>query len=833
MKLPRSIAVWLLLSAIPGCVALRPVPARASDALTTVYFAPRSTTLSAEGREALAAIAELLQRSPEARIELVVYALELSSARARGEAVKRFLVSRGLANGRIAVHPHVVSPGFVPSSRSVPDVLGEVSAARAETGVPRELRRVDVLVHGGLSAGGREVDRENEAEEDAAEGDDWSPDPHGRAAGADASPDEIPTRELPELLGVDVLLEAVALPAPPPAPSMAAPTRVARAPGDEEFHLYWNGWAVNPGRLDVLGLGGSADAKAVLRLEPERDYRIWLDLSDVEYRTFEEGYESGEAADGETGLARILCQALEAGERQVELTLLLLPDTHFFALETERAVNAEVDLERVKQLCESADAAGAPSDLAEAMERRLLRASFKISTRDRVGYGAIALAVWSEIGPLDEFVFGFCIGEPGGPECSQPSAMSNGLAGVDSRRSRYGSSRPDAALHFIELRRGDRRYLAGLFWDATRPGVYRYWELDESVAGLQEWLAETFQADLAAAIKWPQRRLIRNAGTDLYLKLFPGGRRTAAAREAFGRFARAASARSGDGPEAPSLFVRVIGLDQRQPVWLPMGFLLPPDDPEADPGSAGAASGPRPLGFTTRVEMPLLSQSYYTGTECLSRWTLVTPPAGLRDADLKAARNAMGDFHRWRGEGVVRLRKMAYFDALLRAPGPMDASGIAVTSHYDRRHLYFVPMDPLSPGATSRARFRKPSVLLLNGCGTADVRPTAFVNRFNEAGISTVIATHTEVSGKVAGEFLDCFADAVGDAREHESVSDAYRKALVCLSGRSDQNDEPIGDRALTYTLLGDGRVPLCPPLKKEVHDAGATPSNPAVPLLD
>ena len=122
--------------------------------------------------------------------------------------------------------------------------------------------------------------------------------------------------------------------------------------------------------------------------------------------------------------------------------------------------------------------------------------------------------------------------------------------------------------------------------------------------------------------------------------------------------------------------------------------------------------------------------------------------------------------------------------------------------------------------------------MVLNGCDTTAVDSNRFVQGFNQKGVTAVIATQSKVPGSVAGHFLDCFAEAIGDTSESETISDAYLGALECLRDRDDHNGDPVGTRALTYTLLGDGSLPLCPPLIDEEEPGDETP-NPEVSTSD
>lgn len=628
--------------------------------------------------------------------------------------------------------------------------------------------------------------------------------------------------------------------------------------------LSWNAWAEEPRTLGFLLSSPSYETSKTLSLD--EDYRIHVTLADLMFDDFDEDVVSHPADDSAEGTLAVLEASIEQVEREAQkpleeldpedreivLTVLLLPDPTYFTLKDEsRIQKVHLDLLDVKELLE--DPPPRPEDLRDADKfHSLFRKTFEVHTRAE-GQGAIALAVWSPMGPLDEFVFGFCIGDPEEAGCGPPSSLSNGLAGLDSRRSSYGASVPDGALHFIEMPRQDDSYLAVLFWRASEPDLYLHWEVDESVASLRHWLAEYFQSQLDDAVDWPDERTLRNAGVDLFAKLFPAA---GAEREAFISWVQTSSAMESSSAEAaPSLFVRVIGLNSREPVWLPMGFLGLPEvaasapattapeaagaaaadsaasapEPASEGGTAPEARPPEPsppLGLRLRVEMPLQRQIYYTGSECLASWHIVTPPTDSNDEELDAAAAAMDDFDRWEGDDVVRYREMREFDDLLRSPYSIPPSGIVITSHHDKKSLYFVLNDKLSPGAAGYSDFSEPSVLLLNGCGTTTARSTEFVEAFNAKGISAVIATHTEISGVVAGHFLDCFAEQVGDTSQAETISDAYLGAVKCLSGRLDHRAETIGARALTYTLLGDGSVPLCPPVT-EPSDEPNPPPNP------
>jgi hypothetical protein len=136
-------------------------------------------------------------------------------------------------------------------------------------------------------------------------------------------------------------------------------------------------------------------------------------------------------------------------------------------------------------------------------------------------------------------------------------------------------------------------------------------------------------------------------------------------------------------------------------------------------------------------------------------------------------------------------------------------------SHHDGKSLFFKSQPKFLPGFISR-QFRTPSVAILNGCGNFKPDHTELVNTLNWHGITTVIATSTDVDSLMAADFFGILAAQLTEnaSNPNHRIADAYFKAIRTLwDTRTEQGAETTwGPRALIYSLVGNGALRLCTP---------------------
>jgi hypothetical protein len=414
----------------------------------------------------------------------------------------------------------------------------------------------------------------------------------------------------------------------------------------------------------------------------------------------------------------------------------------------------------------------------------------------------LSFSVWVNGRPVEEFSAAFCIApdeNAARQQCTASPAIAYTLKGVDSLRLAVsGGPTPDAALHFVEI----RGRLQGVLWrKANATEGFLTWQLEEhSGEKLEQYLAKAVMPAFAAATN---EAALRSVGRGLYNVLFPTD--ASAARQAFEAFVQSyprLMAAPAAGFVAPSIYVRVVAPSLSSELMVPIGLMWVND---------------AFVGFSFRVELPLPAQSYRAASACVSRWVMALPPENsdkpLTDA-LAVFANRIEGAQGWKERGAAVHRRMEDVRAWL-ADGKTDQEPLAffVTSHHHQDRIYFKEAESIF-SAEIEHRFARPSIAVLNGCGTGGPGATDFVEELNKRGVAAVIATSTEVTGHMAGRFLVCLTNAV-DATATAGdtpLSQAYLAALHCLRAEAPQGGTPYGGRALAYLLLGDGNLWLCSP---------------------
>jgi hypothetical protein len=294
----------------------------------------------------------------------------------------------------------------------------------------------------------------------------------------------------------------------------------------------------------------------------------------------------------------------------------------------------------------------------------------------------------------------------------------------------------------------------------------------------------------------------------LYNILFPQSQ--VAARSAFEKFIEPYLEQ--DPAAAPykpgSIFIRLIQQGPDRPLLIPLGLMAVSLDKKPA----------KFLGFYFRIETPLETQSYQTSEVCLSRWVTVSPPPDVRDPALK---QAVGRLKKlvpiWREQALKPFEDMTKFGEWIKGKDTeKDATALVILSHHTKNRISFEPQKLVMSRELTR-RFSKPSIVILDGCGTGSPGAVDFVRQLNRNGFYTVIATSTEVDPIIAGDFLDTLSTVLENNKDDEkfNISGAYFKTLQLMRSKVPPNgNKNYGPRVLEYTLIGNGNVRLCPPKK-------------------
>ncbi len=559
-------------------------------------------------------------------------------------------------------------------------------------------------------------------------------------------------------------------------------------------------------------------------LKPNSTYLLALDLSSISYGPAEKGIFSrlgGEAFREQVN------RWIEGNEREVSLKVLVLPDPAYFQRETARSAKPlRVNLDKLRAI-QNQKKPTVSEDVFTVLREAAVqnidpafvlgRVLFWVKTGSREGNASIAFSIWvdnEEIGasrPVDEVSVSFCVtaSTPVPDACLGVHGSQYGLRGIDSLRlANEKTTFPDAALHFVQL--SPDRPLIGAFKRNDKPEDYKVWTLKKTASELTKFLSET---QLNVSKKNLTDKDLLFHGQELYNTLFPPDddedRQIArTSLEVFFREQRDKKATSLSNTDA-SFYVRLIN----QGEVLPLGLM-------AIPTGTNSADF---LGFNLRIETPLPTQTYESSSECMSQWAIVVPPEAGIDETLAAARMQAVSVieQKWRplATPYTVMQEFGRWLGRTEKSGDNDVNAIVVLSHHAKNTLSFKEDDSITSSSVVR-RFKRPALAILNGCGTAQPGAEEFIRELNLRGVSTVIATSTEVEPDLAGDFFNCLNTTLETHAAHKdvTVSQLFYESLSCLRGKSPSKigAQPYGARVLKYALLGNGSLRLCSP-KKEV----------------
>lgn len=571
--------------------------------------------------------------------------------------------------------------------------------------------------------------------------------------------------------------------------------------------VVWNVWAEESDNLPF---------KRVAHLIPNSTYLLALDLSAFSYGKDKEGVVTLPPTEPfKEWLAKWLEQ--EPMRQTVSLTALLLPDPAYFESPAKSVDDLSVNLDKIRRL-RSGDGIPVEGEPFYILAREKARGkdpdfsfgrvTFKITTRAREGHASVGFSLWKDNYPVGEVSVRLCVASKASAAvtCQGIKQVEYGLMGIDSLRvASEKAPFPDAALHFLEL---EPNKGMGVFRAADWPeGKYVTWKLDDSIENLHGYLNEAMLRDLA--LSQYNITKLRKSGQRLYELFFPinaeGGLSARNALEDFVR--RHLGSTPSPTEDQPSIFVRMVPKGPNPSPMVPLGFV-----------AVEVGETPEFLGLHFRIETPLPLQTYRSNSECASRWVLVLPPADAIDTRLQNARRPLTPrISEWRERATVH-EKMDTFEEWVSAPGPEEAAtALIVVSHHDRNRLFFADDDSILSRSVTRG-FSKASVAILVGCGTGGPAALDFIKRFSERGMETVIATHIELEDEMAGHFIDCLTQEVERSKAVPGVtlSRTYFAALRCLRTRkSDKTNATVYEaRVLLFSLLGNGNLRLCPPVK-------------------
>lgn len=543
-------------------------------------------------------------------------------------------------------------------------------------------------------------------------------------------------------------------------------------------------------------------------LEANTDYTIRIDLAAVKYAPGKPSVATKEPGEIFRDVLKEL--AKRTNKKTEEFTAIVIVDETVFEPLPKLEIPFTLNLERLRAFLDG-KLALPPDPLAVLQESRDGDANFRLApiqidlrTQPMLPAepGSIAVSIWHNRMPVDEISFDLCTAKS---NCKGVKLESSGLDGIDSARTALEckSALPVAAIHLLQFKTG----VVGVFRDHTVPDARPVsWYQNTSPADISKSLD-----DITSNLGGASAGDLMIQGIGLFNTIFPPANEEATkAGKIFAEFVRREAARQLKRTAAnmPSLFVRAHFSDKTPPSLLPLAM-------------AAVRMSDTAIEFVGqhfRIESPLRLQSYGGSDQCISNWHVVGPPEDNEDAFIKAntvlekqsrisvasgrALNIGGkhfpitgnmlDFFKWGLSGEIE-----------------QPTVLSILSHHDRNHIRFTK-EPLPAKSLRRAFGKHPTIAILNGCNTVSFSAgsTGFIAALNDLGVRAVVATITEVTGGMAGDFLDCFAREVESAPpQGKLLSEAFSGALICLA-----DTKKYGAKANWYALLGDGGLRLCRP---------------------
>ena len=533
-----------------------------------------------------------------------------------------------------------------------------------------------------------------------------------------------------------------------------------------------------------------------------QEYSVVLNLAALAYGSSNRSVYSTETSnDLQTWLER------QKNVDNLDVEVIVSLERRFFVPQSngERAKSLTVDLARIRRA--QRDGFTVTDDVFEDLRDQKEQApfwfgaqTFKVRTTSVTGPTNVTFFVWANGRPVDEINMPICIRANPEDSCQESAAPKPvTLRGVDlSGKADY----PDAALQFVERDSS----VTGVFHCNTctgGPNPYYPWEIYQT----GDWFAQQVARILTQMTQTPDEaaketpaQIFERSGNSLADLMFdPAGPGASEAREAFTRFLFSAAASTGK-PRPPTLFVRLLPT-------IPSLVLTPLNVMHLTlPGGSKVF-----VGEVANVETPLEFQDYSTPESCISDWTLFVPPKGhlpVPDSlqDVSEARVAFDPWiHAFSGScnDCVISTENDFQSWLEKVSGKPKSSAVLILSHHFNNALSFYSSGNPSVGPEAVQRFfTTPSVVIIDACGTAAPGASEFIRQFNAHGMSTVIATYTEVEPAMAGQFLTLLFDNLAAHPEY-TMSDAKFLAARDLAHQ-------YGPRALAFMLIGNGAVHAC-----------------------
>ena len=601
-------------------------------------------------------------------------------------------------------------------------------------------------------------------------------------------------------------------------------------PAATRWHpLFWNSWIV----LDT----DPPSTEPARSLEPERAYRLHLDLSGIDYRAVFANQDPGATAVAPARASDQVIELLGPAKPTVVLEVAILPDEQFFNRDPTDRWTADITVKTVEIL--KFDGAKVPVEspfVEPELRRQAYRfghASFRVRTK-RIAKPvttSIGISMWANHRAVQELELLVCL-DPSGDvragRCHLPLFRGDAAAAAMAAAWLGEADPPDASLHIMRL--ADTRLVSLLRRGTESLATALKWRLAPNDDGFyRSHVSRLTQINRAVDTDLPQ------LGDHLLQDLFEYASDDVARtrKEFVGYFAEQMRNPPKDGRR------RMIAVRADVKDFVPLGLAaLKVGERTVFFGEQFAIDFPLPSARLRSKVRPqhveiLLNGAPLPGSDlpssgqaCELPWVSVLPPAageskGAEDGTLLHARNQMSArksplLRYWEAPGGCTFTDMVAFREWANQPDtPTVRTGLFLLSHHDavRNMLFFSPAqdDLMSPDDFTR-NFAPGSIAVLNACGTGNPAALRFIDALDRRGVDAVIATSTEVKADMAADFSYCLARQIDSQRRAILLGEAFDRAVDCVAKLPKEGGGTYGARAYTYMLLGDRTLPVCRP---------------------
>ena len=593
-----------------------------------------------------------------------------------------------------------------------------------------------------------------------------------------------------------------AKPSAPPEPDSAANTSA-----------YWNTWFVG-------GTGPASNA-----LIANNTYTYSLDLAAFNYAALRKNSQSS-GVKVDRAFQEIIAD-LSLPEIILNIKPMIPEGSGLRLADTAASYSMKVDLRKIRQ--PNLDAAKQYADgliTIEELSKQVSAGSIQIPIfAESKGCATIAFAIFKGLLPLDHLVQRISIGadRKSAPVCdSDDPEQNNALSGgLDSLREvalgmegSGASVTAAAALHIFDF----ATYSMAVFVDG-RPGknqsVYG-WQTASSVVDYLK--TDNFQSMVLKARKDSANNTpgsYIHAAQELAKVLFttkPGNITESEAKNA--EFAFRSVIKESDGP--PVIVVRVASSvvdGQNRSIYVPIGIL--------------GAKGPSAfLDKPIIVVQPMALQRYPSRDSCIGDWTFAVPdglenvPATIMSPGFfptKYPGQRISDMDHLR-QYLAAAAPVAAAGALPQAAASPSTVGLLVLAHQDEGFLWFAQStDAIMPQDIER-KFPAGSVGIFAACSAASAkgRNTALLQKLNEQGIDTLIASPFTIDAGYGVVFASSFAEVVEETtakKERPTILKLFDQTISKTAQKfKDKTNGDYGELGLEYVLIGNPAITLCLP---------------------